>query len=531
MVKFDSLIQQSYAFDQHKFDHAPNWQLLRELFDMNFVHAKDKDFGIMPKKIHQVWLGSPIPTQFKKWGETWKRLNPTWEYKLWTDRDIDSLGGLNRILYDSRSNYGIKSDVVRYYILNQFGGIYVDTDFECIKSFDSLTYLNFLIGIAYHGDVEFYTGCTPKHPVMQRIVEGVNKITSSDLFKRTLDLTGSYFFTRNFFEVVTKSVNGVLALPPNYFYPCPNTAVGMAAEQKFDYVREESYALHHWAVSWKKDNRDWIQGDKFKGVADFVYAPSKPSGDDYDHLQNTFDVSQLKDGVNIVYTHTFYVKQLFEIIKNLKQKFVIITHNGDEDINSTYSLPDNVIRWYGQNVNVIDPRIESIPLGIENDRWQATRDRKAKIIAKTKEQRKYRNLVYMNHSVRTNPKERTVPYKVLAGKSWITVIDGSKPNGKVGCSYDEHVDHLYNHKFVISPEGNGIDTHRLWETLYLGSIPIEKRNTNNQFYTDLPILFVDKWEDVTFDLLAEAWSTIPTGKWNMEKLTFEYWKNKIINTK
>jgi hypothetical protein len=95
---------------------------------------------------------------------------------------------------------------------------------------------------------------------------------------------------------------------------------------------------------------DVIQGQKFKDIADFVYAPPVKLEGDYDNLVNTFDTALLED-VNIVYTHTMYVKQLFKIVEELPQRFVVITHNSDVNIDNSFSVPSNVIKWFSQNVN------------------------------------------------------------------------------------------------------------------------------------------------------------------------------------
>ena len=71
-----------------------------------------------------------------------------------TDNNINDVVLTNRIIYDSITNLGQKSDYLRYHILNQFGGIYVDTDFECLKSFDSLSYVDFLVGVGYRAAVQ-----------------------------------------------------------------------------------------------------------------------------------------------------------------------------------------------------------------------------------------------------------------------------------------------------------------------------------------------------------------------------------------
>jgi hypothetical protein len=64
----------------------------------------------------------------------------------------------------------------------------------------------------------------------------------------------------------------------------------------------------------------------------------------------------------------------------------------------------------------------------------------------------------------------------------------------------------------------------------MGTIPIVRKDSNNWAYgNDLPILFVNDWEEVNEGLLNDVYSTFQNKTWNLEKLTFEYWKNKIIN--
>jgi hypothetical protein len=271
----------------------------------------------------------------------------------------------------------------------------------------------------------------------------------------------------------------------------------------------------------------WIQGNQFKKLTKWHYAPARiytgnkyrddlnnlPFGD-YRYLMNTLDVSKLQDG-DIIYTHGFYAEQLFE--KPIKQRYVLVTHNADTNIE--IAPPENVIRWFAQNVNIVHPRIQSIPIGLENDFW--LKDKKAKMVRKLQQHRNYKALVYVNHNVRTNP-ERQKPYDILRGKSWATINNGSNGQG-----FDNYLDNIFNHPFVVCPAGNGIDTHRTWECLYMKTIPIEKRNINNQFYTDLPILFVDDWEEITQRLLHDTFMRFTDMKWNLEKLTFEYWENEI----
>jgi len=268
---------------------------------------------------------------------------------------------------------------------------------------------------------------------------------------------------------------------------------------------------------------DWITGHKFQKLGEFTYSPNKKLGGDYNKLPNTFNEDLIKDG-SIIYTHTAYAKSLLDIIRPLDKKVIVITHNWDLCIDNTYHIPDNIIKWYSQNVNINDPRIESIPIGLENEWWFVDERKKEKMLSKTENQKTFRNLVYVNHNIKTNPRERNIQYQLLKDKSFATLKHGLNGQG-----FDDYLDDIYNHKFVICPEGNGIDTHRTWECLYVNTIPIEKRNINNQFYTDLPICFVDDWEEVTEEFLEKEYIRITNAEWNLDKLKFEFWKNKINN--
>ena len=282
---------------------------------------------------------------------------------------------------------------------------------------------------------------------------------------------------------------------------------------------------------------DWIQGEKFKEIVDFIYSPEHKLPDDYDNLSNTFDLALLKDQ-NVVYTHIGYVKQLFDVIRKINKKFIIVTHscdcsieeygmrrpNGARKIENVYffTIPDNVVKWYSKNVNMIDPRLEAIPTGIENNRWLVNVHKKEKMIEKSKQQRKIKNLAYLNFATGTNPDERQMLYGLFENESWVTAEYGRY-------KFDEYLDNIYNHKFVFSPGGNGMDSHRKWECLYIGTIPIDKMSVDNQFYQDLPICFVDDWKDITEDFLVQEYVRIKSNVWNMDKLNFEYWKDKILS--
>lgn len=231
---------------------------------------------------------------------------------------------------------------------------------------------------------------------------------------------------------------------------------------------------------------------------------------------------ELADNKRIFYCHTH---NLHKFLSNPpKQDFVLITHNSDDSVHDGYQIPNNLIHWFAQNVNRIDSRIDSIPIGLENVKWFPGLHKVGKMKGLLEKPRSFKNFVYLNVSVNTNPGERFPAYYALENKSWVTVERGSN-----GYKFDEYLQNIYSHPFIVCPEGNGIDTVRTWESLYMGSIPIEKRNINNQFYTDLPILFVNSWTEINEAMLQDEYERIIHTEWNMEKLNFSYWKNKILS--
>ena len=240
---------------------------------------------------------------------------------------------------------------------------------------------------------------------------------------------------------------------------------------------------------------------------------------------------ELANNFNIYYCKTELVNRFFYEMK-INYDFVLISHNSDGKIqnhNSQFganinNIPPNLIKWFGQNVCVIHDKVESIPIGLENSQWfpEINKIDKMKQIIKT--EKNHKNLLYINHNINTNPNERQMPYDLFKYSNFVDLDYGINGSG-----FDGYLNNIYNHKFVLSPEGNGTDTHRLWECLYLNTIPIEKRNINNQFYIDLPICFIDDWSEITEKFLESEFDRITSKSWNLEKLDFNYWKNKITS--
>jgi hypothetical protein len=251
---------------------------------------------------------------------------------------------------------------------------------------------------------------------------------------------------------------------------------------------------------------NYIQGEKFKSLA---------------------------NNKTIYYWDTDHVDWYFEMMCP-KQPFILISHNSDgavkkiktrKDEASLDKAPPNLIKWFAQNVCVEDPRLESIPIGLENSQWFPELKKIQKLETIINLQKNSINLVYANFNISTNVEERSKAYEVCNSLTHVT-----KHFGKNGEDYDNYLKNLKHHDFIICPPGNGEDTHRLWETLYIGSIPIVKKTINTSYYKNLPICYINDWQQIADQNFLIEQKNMLKSKTNLQMLDFDYWKNKILQT-
>lgn len=245
------------------FFHDPGFTFVRELLDKNFVSLSVQEGALrIPKIIHQIWLGGSLPEKYKAFQASWIKMHPDWQYILWTEKEIDQLGLVNRKQYDQTPNYGAKSDIARYEILYRFGGLYIDTDFECLKPFYRL-----------HCMYDFYVCCIdddrfavsngiigsrPGHPILKKCLDNLKeKNVSCCTCESIMANTGPYFFTNCILETVPHSVEKNIIFPSTVFFPFPHLCRfthESFSEIKTKWVKEESFAIHWWECSWQKNN-------------------------------------------------------------------------------------------------------------------------------------------------------------------------------------------------------------------------------------------------------------------------------------
>lgn len=205
----------------------------------------------IPKIIHYCWFGgNPLPEDAKKYIESWKKYCPDYEIIEWNEENFDvNCNDYVKEAYNAKK-WAFVSDYARLYALVNYGGIYMDTDVEVIKSLDS-----FLKHDAFSGfetDTSIPTG-----------IMGCKK--NFELFKEFLDYyndkhflleNGEYNLVTNV-ATMTKicekynlnknneyqEIKGFVLYPKDYF--CPKDH-----ETGVINLTENTFTIHHFAGSW-----------------------------------------------------------------------------------------------------------------------------------------------------------------------------------------------------------------------------------------------------------------------------------------
>lgn len=239
-----------------------DWELLGNLYE-KFVKNQSLEITI-PKKIHQIWIGQ-VPEYVNILHNKIKEKHPQWECKLWTDEVIKSYSLKNKTLFDSQKNLGCKSDILRYEILYNEGGIYLDTDFEIVSCFDNLINMDFFTGCGHITSPEVFNGligCKKNHPIIDEILTKLSLLPqNTDLSNITsiMESTGPYFFSKVFFDYIRKnSTEKIVVLPTPYFYPLPASERHRIRGKYSDldtYVKsfntDKTICIHLWYNSWQ----------------------------------------------------------------------------------------------------------------------------------------------------------------------------------------------------------------------------------------------------------------------------------------
>jgi mannosyltransferase OCH1-like enzyme len=226
----------------------------KSLHDTNnpSVLAPGKTLKI-PKIMHFVWLGSPLPDAFKDYILSWARVHEGhgWKFKLWTDEDVKNFKLINQEFYDATDSYGVKSDLLKWEIIYRYGGVYLDVDFECYQLLDDLHYTYDFYTAIQPLDTQYlqlgaavFAAC-PGHPILKHCIETIKNDWNK---KGAPAKSGPIHFTRSFFVTAGKTPSLTdIAFPALYFYPLGCTEKTL---YKDEWIAQGAWGVHHWAKSW-----------------------------------------------------------------------------------------------------------------------------------------------------------------------------------------------------------------------------------------------------------------------------------------
>jgi mannosyltransferase OCH1-like enzyme len=228
---------------------------------------------MIPHIIHQIWFGNKLPYVYKIWQKKLARLHPNWKIIKWTESKIkkEFPSGLHnqKIFNEAKKiqNYAKMADVARYEILYKFGGLYLDYDITCYKSFATLHN----IYTFYTGLENFKTTCyccnaiigaKKKHPILEKCIKLIKKQEGFDTdltdwitdpidkreISHTIVTTGPKLFTLAILHACNQKELTDIVFPQEYFYP--NT------------LTSASICYHYFHSSWHDRLQEYFESYK-----------------------------------------------------------------------------------------------------------------------------------------------------------------------------------------------------------------------------------------------------------------------------
>lgn len=192
----------------------------------------------------------------------------------------------------------------------------------------------------------------------------------------------------------------------------------------------------------------------------------------------------------------------------------------------------NFKKIYGTNTFNLEDFSYSIPIGLTNN----SRESQAHIILGNtghfRSAHEHSNLnyefngsIYVNFNIQNNSKIRTEALNSIKNLRGVVYAEPVLSNqGRI-----QFLKGLREHSMVLTPEGNGIDTHRLWETLYMGGTPIIKRsNYLPTILSELAVIIVDDWKELQDEQkIEQRWVIAQSKRSQLKYLEASYWLNII----
>lgn len=217
----------------------------------------------------------------------------------------------------------------------------------------------------------------------------------------------------------------------------------------------------------------------------------------------TFIEEMLSTDEPIIFCKTDYVTNLFELLDEAKKYCHVVTHQSDINIDKNLyeKKPKNVISWFSQNLNYDADNLIPIPIGFSDSYTLATKYHDLEPFVNEEKN----SFVYINFRPETY-KPRKKIHRSLSKNKKLTMVKAKERGDN-----SEYVKELSRHKYSVCPRGNGIDTHRVWESLMVNTIPIVEDCTlyrkMQEIEPSLPFVFTKNFSDIDWDYLENNYES------------------------
>jgi len=305
-----------------------------------------------------------------------------------------------------------------------------------------------------------------------------------------------------------------------------------------------------------------ITGDGFRMMSDlFIDEPSNDHSDkaslfEWESKTSCESAGQSlnlnKGQAFLLFIRNYLVRPFFAsgCFERITVPVVLITHNGDEDQPSDENAPYldhlNLIHWFAQNCDRVHEKLTCIPIGIENRQWgppsnEGTHGSMPELLLGMMASRMpaytSRELALMARKDKTyqhtwayfprkthNSRNDLTSILETSTPHWIRT-SGAPDGGKYFVT--DFYRNVLQHVAIVCPRGNGLDSHRAWESLYLGRVIITLHSSADKLWDGLPVVLLDSWDELPThenEILDAAvkFATL-TNTLDFHKLFIPYW--------
>ena len=208
------------------------------------------------------------------------------------------------------------------------------------------------------------------------------------------------------------------------------------------------------------------------------------------------------------------------IAPNLEKRHVVLVHNSDVEVDNSYdSIFDNpsIVRVFAQNATSLHPLLEGVPIGLANAMF--AHGDLSKFFDRVQSIRK-RRMVWAGGLSLTHGSRSTL---VDSMKQAPDLFDLN--NGRL--EFSDYVEKLCESRFVVCPRGNGVDTHRIWETIYSGGVPVVTKAELHKAFPVNSSIILDGWRKLQESLSKAV--AFPGSNRPFEGYTMTNIRSKILD--